>query len=467
MKMYVHSFSRERITNFKQDLIDGVINLHGPQSMENILETAMRSLREIDGLEVMEWVKTVNFTPQGKDHAISAFRSIWGSPTDLQTYVYKEEPMVMFDEINLLKIEPFENGTFADELTSEEMYPEGVSYLMTYLDEHEERRTSDVSFDHHRQHESRRGITKGQSFAKAHTSTLININKVVQVDEHVPYSANRNVSFDYLQYSEYHPGYLELNPVVPNLIASINDDGGEEPANKEDEKWLFDTGTVTGSDKYLFNISYGCNLINVVGGKRYYAECTGDVILRNNQGTSLVLREVLYVPGAQNIISGTRLVNCKSHTVQLGSQGFTTTCNNGLLGSLTMGLNDLNGLWYFAGKREQPSRKECVSAVTHNNMVDNKLGNKSFSPYSNSQSSYAKIDINEAHQRLGHMGETALRETFKQHGIKLIGTLIPCEACLLHKTRTKNIRKKAEVKSSYPGERISVDTTGLLLGKIL
>jgi hypothetical protein len=149
-------------------------------------------------------------------------------------------------------------------------------------------------------------MTKGQSFAKAHMSTLINVNKVVQGDEHVPYSENRNVSFDYLQYSEYHPGYLELNPVVPNLIASINDDGGEEPADKEDEKRLFDTGAtthVTGSDKFLLNISFGCNFINVMGGKRYYAECTGNVILRNNQETLLVLREVVYVPEAQNIIS--------------------------------------------------------------------------------------------------------------------------------------------------------------------
>jgi hypothetical protein len=86
---------------------------------------------------------------RGKDHAISAFRSRWGSPTDLRTYVYKEEPMVTLDEINLLNIEPFANGTFVDELTSKEMYPEGVPYLMTYLDEHEERRTTDVSFDHH------------------------------------------------------------------------------------------------------------------------------------------------------------------------------------------------------------------------------------------------------------------------------------------------------------------------------
>jgi hypothetical protein len=90
MQMYVHSFDCERITNFKQDLIDGLINLHGPRSMENNLETAMRSLREIDGFEVIEWVKTINFIPRGKDHAISALRSRWGSPSDLRTYVHKE-----------------------------------------------------------------------------------------------------------------------------------------------------------------------------------------------------------------------------------------------------------------------------------------------------------------------------------------------------------------------------------------
>jgi hypothetical protein len=55
-----------------------VIHLHGKRSAENNLETAMRRLQETDGLEVIEWVKTINFTPRGKDHAISAFRSRWG-----------------------------------------------------------------------------------------------------------------------------------------------------------------------------------------------------------------------------------------------------------------------------------------------------------------------------------------------------------------------------------------------------
>jgi hypothetical protein len=65
---------------------------------------------------------------------------------------------------------------------------------------------------------------------------LINFAMVAQVDEYVTESANRNVLFDYLQYSQYNSKYLELNPVVPNLIASTNDNGGERPADKEYKK---------------------------------------------------------------------------------------------------------------------------------------------------------------------------------------------------------------------------------------
>jgi hypothetical protein len=66
MQMYVHLFNYERITSFKQDLINGVIHLHVPRSAEKNLETAMRCLQETDGLEVAEWVKTIKFTPRGR-----------------------------------------------------------------------------------------------------------------------------------------------------------------------------------------------------------------------------------------------------------------------------------------------------------------------------------------------------------------------------------------------------------------
>jgi hypothetical protein len=81
------------------------------------------------------------------------------------------------------------------------------------------------------------------------------------------------------------------------------------------------------------------------------------------------------------------------------------TCNNGLRGTFTMVLDDSNGLWYFIGKEEKHSSNECVSAVTHNKTVENKLSSKSLTPYS----SYVKMDINEAHQQLVHVEETAVR----------------------------------------------------------
>jgi hypothetical protein len=105
---------------------------------------------------------------------------------EVRTFSYNKETLVTFDKINLLNIEPFENGTFVDELTSDELYPEGVPYLMTYLTEDEDYRTSDIPFEYFRQHEPKRGLMKGQLFAKKHMRRLMNFVKVIQVNEYVP-----------------------------------------------------------------------------------------------------------------------------------------------------------------------------------------------------------------------------------------------------------------------------------------
>ncbi len=40
------------------------------------------------------------------------------------------------------------------------------------------------------------------------------------------------------------------------------------------------------------------------------------------------------------------------------------------------------------------------------------------------------MEINKAHDKLAHMGETILRKTMQNYGMKLTGKLLPCNACM-------------------------------------
>ena len=48
-----------------------------------------------------------------------------------------------------------------------------------------------------------------------------------------------------------------------------------------------------------------------------------------------------------------------------------------------------------------------------------------------------KIDINEAHDKFGHIGEVALRATLKTLNIEVTGSLTPCEGCAFAKARLR------------------------------
>jgi len=52
------------------------------------------------------------------------------------------------------------------------------------------------------------------------------------------------------------------------------------------------------------------------------------------------------------------------------------------------------------------------------------------------------IDINNAHERLGHIGEDILCKTMKYYGIKLTGKLEACSSCIQAKTIVNNIKSK-------------------------
>ena len=70
------------------------------------------------------------------------------------------------------------------------------------------------------------------------------------------------------------------------------------------------------------------------------------------------------------------------------------------------------------------------------------------------------IDINDAHDKYGHIGEAALRATLKSIGLEPTGTLLACSGCAQAKARAKNIPKFTSLKSTSPGERMYTDISG-------
>jgi hypothetical protein len=72
-----------------------------------------------------------------------------------------------------------------------------------------------------------------------------------------------------------------------------------------------------------------------------------------------------------------------------------------------------------------------------------------------------KLDINKAHDVLGHEGEALLLKTYKRLDVTLTGALKPCEGCGFAKAKAKAASKTTSTKATKPGERLFLDTSGL------
>ena len=51
-----------------------------------------------------------------------------------------------------------------------------------------------------------------------------------------------------------------------------------------------------------------------------------------------------------------------------------------------------------------------------------------------------KVDINDYHDKFGHIGETLMRKTLKHLGYQVKGSLKTCDACRIAKARKKNVK---------------------------
>jgi hypothetical protein len=72
------------------------------------------------------------------------------------------------------------------------------------------------------------------------------------------------------------------------------------------------------------------------------------------------------------------------------------------------------------------------------------------------------MDIDEAHYKMGHMGEVALRKLLNHHNIKATGKFQNCVSCMKWKAQNKSVNKVASNPAKYPGGRLHIDASGPL-----
>jgi hypothetical protein len=69
------------------------------------------------------------------------------------------------------------------------------------------------------------------------------------------------------------------------------------------------------------------------------------------------------------------------------------------------------------------------------------------------------MDINEAHYKMGHMGEAALSKLLSHHKIKATGKFENCISCMKWKAQNKKASEVASNPAKYPGERLHIDAS--------
>ena len=71
-----------------------------------------------------------------------------------------------------------------------------------------------------------------------------------------------------------------------------------------------------------------------------------------------------------------------------------------------------------------------------------------------------KIDINDAHDKFGHVRCKMLKRTAEKAGCILEGNSVLCEACSLAKARAKHVPKALKIKATKKGERLCINMSG-------
>ena len=236
------------------------------------------------------------------------------------------------------------------------------------------------------------------------------------------------------------------------FVFALDDDDMDQFA----DKYLLDSGSTThgtSSSVGMRGLTPCHKRITVADGTRCVATMVGDLPLLTKEGCRIVLTNVPVVPGfPRNIISLPKLMEkgCyvkRSHgnTIKVGFE--TPSGERELVFKKAPG----EKLFYLEATRNPDGDR--MLAVSLDDEEDEYDSDGPPRPLT-------KMDINEAHLRLGHPGIAYLRRAAKEFGWKLTGNLEFCVPCEKAKATTKRLAKEATVEATDPGERLMIDTSG-------
>jgi len=208
---------------------------------------------------------------------------------------------------------------------------------------------------------------------------------------------------------------------------------GTEPTRCDE--WLIDSGAsvhVTNEKDDLLEPKSTGQAVTIRSGTTMAAKAIGGkpTKLKDDQGNVIELADVLYIPDfKKKIISLSKLLDQGYHVPEWTKEYFWLSKD---------------------GKAIQVPRKEGFTMYYFRAMP------QTWEVHATERT----MDINEAHDKMAHMGEDIVRKTMARYGIKLTGKLEPCDACLRAKACAKNLSKKTECMATKPGERLCMDLTG-------
>jgi len=201
-------------------------------------------------------------------------------------------------------------------------------------------------------------------------------------------------------------------------------------------KWLIDSGAsvhVTNDRNDLQGAQATQQEVTIGDGKAMTAKLTGSkpTVLMDGTGNKIELKEMLFIPSFnKKIISLSRLLD-DGYQVQAWTKEHFILHKDKQ--QLKIHRKQGQVMYYITG---------TVLGINEVFQVERSM------------------EINEAHDKLAHVGEDILRQTMKNYNVRLTGTLLPCDACMRAKARAKDLKKKSTNPATSPGERLCLDASG-------
>jgi hypothetical protein len=224
---------------------------------------------------------------------------------------------------------------------------------------------------------------------------------------------------------------------IGNIQVVITMGGGNSRLHRRTKttQWLLDSGAtvhVTNDSDVLLRARKSNKRVIVGNGEDAKAERIGDVEMIIGENDKFLLKDVLYVPGfLKNVVSLSKIVNNRI-TVQLDKDHVKFGMNGKIL---MINKHRKDDMWYIKSRTKTPSK---IMAT------DQK-----------------QVDINEAHEKLGHPSGRTTRLTIESYGWTATGDFKPWDASLKDKARAKDVSQKpSEAIETLPGGRLYLDTTG-------